>query len=572
MEEKAIKLVKAMAAMQREGTLCDVTLQAEQKTIQAHKVILAGGSPYFTGMFGGSFIETDYKEVTFQEITFTGLKAVVDEIYCKDIDISVEDLVDVLHAAHLFQVENLVDSVSSLMADNVNSDNCFRFLENGHKYQLDQVFEAALQFIPAHFPQVDDKKELYQVSKEDICGILSSDVLCTYFREIDVYNTAKKWLEVQKIKDSELIADVIKNVRFALISPEMLSEIREDDILHANTECQQLIEEARKYHYNVNTQSFYGGNLNKARGLEGIVMFPPEISSGEGRSLEITFETFPDHIPARTKMIPSLEVFPECRSLKMVKVNNFLFVFAVETATKQNFTKRYDAAMDTWLDMSPIPGLPRVQFATAYCPESIFIIGGMEQPIESQEKPRCTNDTYRYSIADDTWTKCDDMPYKYYESAAAHLNGVIYFNGGHFERFAMGSRNLYAFDTKMENWAKKGSMCIERAGHILEAVSDKLYAMGGAYECFEGTMEVYDPVTDRWGFVPCYRLLQETRFSYFGSTSFVHDHKIYIVGGNTPGVIVEFDPDEETLETTEHKIPDGLRHYRCAAMTLPKLF
>ncbi len=42
-----MKLVETLAEMREEGSLCDITLQAEGKAISAHKVVLAAGSPYF---------------------------------------------------------------------------------------------------------------------------------------------------------------------------------------------------------------------------------------------------------------------------------------------------------------------------------------------------------------------------------------------------------------------------------------------------------------------------------------------------------------------------------------------
>ncbi len=590
MEQKAVKLVEALAVMQEEGTLCDITLEAEQKTLQAHKVVLAAGSPYFMAMFNGNFRETESKVITFQEVTFSGLKTVVDDIYSKTVDVPVENIPDVLPAAHLFHMENLLDSISKLMTDNINTDNLFQFLEIAQKYQLEreievisrwmsynvdsdtwfqylelaqkyhmeQAIKGVQEFILDNFQEVCVDKDFYNVCQGEFCGYLSSDLLLTKFQEIDVYNTAKKWLEVNKTKDSKTVTDLMVNVRFALMKPETLSEIIHDDILSANVECQKMIEEAIEYQSNVYMQPFYGENLNKPRGMTGLVMFPS--CSSQYKHHDIQFKPFPARGYYESQMFPISDVVPEYSSINVVNVNNFLFVFGigVESNDYQNFTKRYDAATDTWLDMSPIPRHPMLGVAAVHYGQSIFLIAGLAMDIGEYADKEDTNvdDTYMYSIVNNTWTKCENLPGKYYDSAAAYLNGYIYCNGGIVNNDTASDKH-YAYGVDDEKWLIKNSMCLERSCHALEALNDKLYAMGGAtLQTFDRSVEMYDPLGDQWTCVSCREFIHcEHKLYYSCSTSFMHDSKVYLLGAHDGDLILEFRIDENSegiLEETNY--------------------
>ncbi len=52
---EAEELVAGLLALQQEGLLCDVELQADDQSISAHRAVLAAASEYFKAMFCGNF-------------------------------------------------------------------------------------------------------------------------------------------------------------------------------------------------------------------------------------------------------------------------------------------------------------------------------------------------------------------------------------------------------------------------------------------------------------------------------------------------------------------------------------
>ncbi len=564
MKEQAFKLVETMAAMQQEGTLCDVTLQAEQKTLPAHKTILAGGSPYFLATFNGSFSEADSKVVTFEEVTFSGLKAVVDDIYCKKAEIPMENIHGILSAAHLFQMENLLSSICDSMVDNLSCDNCFYFLECAQKYELKRVIDAVHRFIVDNFLRVVFNEKLYETPKEDFCHYLSQDSLPTEFQEIEVYKAAKKWFTVNKVGNSETVTEVMSNVRFTLIKPDGLSEIMYDGVLFDNNACRDMVRNAMNYQSNINTQPLCHGKLSKPRGNIGLVIVPCNTSNTDDEH-KIHLLKF-DRLSEFKTM--SVCTFPKDSWMSAVNVNNFLFIFGVERNNFQHFTKRYDAATDAWLDLMPIQRQPTFNWVTAHDGQSIFLLGGSARDaVTNQEK--MVNDTYKFSISTNTWMKCENLPRKYDKPSVTHLNGYIYCCGG-LKETEYPSRRLFAFDIKRGKWLIKESMQSARNNHVLEAVGDKLFAIGGIFMSDNSdAIESYDPSENQWTYVNS--SLSGTEC--YDASSVVWEDKIYLFGGLLDLLNLVFDPKTKEVTKERNTIPDGAlpSKYCCALMSIPKL-
>ncbi len=141
------KLVAGLSAQQAQGTLCDIELKAEHQTIPAHKGVLAAATPYFEAMFTGRFDETKAHVVEIKDVTFTGLKNVVQYIYATRIKITTENITDILPAAHLLQMTDLVQECKEWMSAELSDNNCFDFLRLAEKFNIEQRLKLPLLII-----------------------------------------------------------------------------------------------------------------------------------------------------------------------------------------------------------------------------------------------------------------------------------------------------------------------------------------------------------------------------------------------------------------------------------------
>ena len=122
------------------------------------------------------------------------------------------------------------------------------------------------------------------------------------------------------------------------------------------------------------------------------------------------------------------------------------------------------------------------------------------------------------------------------------MNGIIYAVGGG----ADGGIHE-AYDPMSATWTTKTSMLTGRSGTSAGVINGKLYVVGGHYTEYDnyygvplnvgqGTLEVYDPVTDMW-----IRQVPMT-FRRWDSAAAVINNKLYVVGGGYTGALEAFTP------------------------------
>ncbi|XP_030020753.2 protein bric-a-brac 2 isoform X5 [Manduca sexta] len=104
-------------------TLVDVTLAAEGKHLQAHKVVLSACSTYFQSLF----VENPSRHpiVILKDVTFADLRTMVDFMYYGEVNVTEEQLPQVLDTAKLLKIKGLTempDSTSLTRSQGTSAD------------------------------------------------------------------------------------------------------------------------------------------------------------------------------------------------------------------------------------------------------------------------------------------------------------------------------------------------------------------------------------------------------------------------------------------------------------------
>lgn len=121
---------------------CDVLLKindtggGEVRHIRAHKLVLASASPYFRAMFAGGFRENiSCQEVSIDpQISYSVLKSIIEFIYTSEIIIKDYNVQELLVAAKILQIEEIVNSCAVYLCMNIDSSNCFAIEDFAKSY------------------------------------------------------------------------------------------------------------------------------------------------------------------------------------------------------------------------------------------------------------------------------------------------------------------------------------------------------------------------------------------------------------------------------------------------------
>ena len=91
-----MNLVTRFTGLYQSETLVDVTLAAEGKHLQAHKMILSACSDYFHSLFGATPNPYQHPIVILKDVTFEDLQVIVQFMYNGIVNVSSEKLPDIL--------------------------------------------------------------------------------------------------------------------------------------------------------------------------------------------------------------------------------------------------------------------------------------------------------------------------------------------------------------------------------------------------------------------------------------------------------------------------------------------
>ncbi|XP_050683074.1 zinc finger and BTB domain-containing protein 24-like isoform X1 [Leptidea sinapis] len=103
-------------------TLVDVTLAAEGQHLQAHKVVLSACSTYFQALFVDN--PSRHPIVILKDVTFADLRTMVDFMYYGEVNVTEEQLPQVLDTAKLLKIKGLTEmpDSTSLTRQNTSSE------------------------------------------------------------------------------------------------------------------------------------------------------------------------------------------------------------------------------------------------------------------------------------------------------------------------------------------------------------------------------------------------------------------------------------------------------------------
>ena len=122
-------LLYKMSEMRDSQTLTDVTLKVCGKSFDAHRVVLAASSEYFSAMFTTKMQESSQKEIELKDDSLTpaALQIILDFVYKTEINITEENVFEVLGAADHLQMTSAIDKCWEFMSETLVRDKLNKF-------------------------------------------------------------------------------------------------------------------------------------------------------------------------------------------------------------------------------------------------------------------------------------------------------------------------------------------------------------------------------------------------------------------------------------------------------------
>ncbi|XP_063712036.1 germ cell-less protein-like 1 [Symsagittifera roscoffensis] len=182
--------------IQGEGS--DVTIRCLGREWKLHKLYLSQ-SNYFECMFGGRWLESDLNTINIDIpdsfVTESALNIAFGSLYCGEVNIPTGEVVAVLSAASLFQLDGMVELCIKIMHQNINLSTVGLYYNAAQLYGHPKLARKCAKWL---------QRVLMFTQSLDLLQSISIDLMVTIIQstsnffvnqvEMDIYTLLKKWV------------------------------------------------------------------------------------------------------------------------------------------------------------------------------------------------------------------------------------------------------------------------------------------------------------------------------------------------------------------------------------------
>ena len=142
-----------MYKLRQNEEFTDFTLQSGDVHVRCHRNVLAVGCDYFKALFRCGLEESTSVIV---QLTMESeiLTSIVDYMYTDEIELTVDNVDNLVNAGDLLQQDNLKEACENYMLKQVEPANCVGFYKCATLHRLDQLQQKARRLILSEFKTV----------------------------------------------------------------------------------------------------------------------------------------------------------------------------------------------------------------------------------------------------------------------------------------------------------------------------------------------------------------------------------------------------------------------------------
>ena len=117
-----------MNELRQRQELCDIIISVEGHRFHAHKVVLAGCSPYLRAMFTNGMLETEKNMVEIRGIESVTMEWLLEFMYKGMVEITTENVQSLLQGASMLNLASLRNVCCQFLQQHLDAANCLGLL------------------------------------------------------------------------------------------------------------------------------------------------------------------------------------------------------------------------------------------------------------------------------------------------------------------------------------------------------------------------------------------------------------------------------------------------------------
>lgn len=340
----------ALRNMQQQGDLCDAILVLDTgEQISVHKCVLAACSAYFKAMFTNGLAESNQKRVPIREMEFDVLSSVVAFCYCAEISIPGSNVLPLLIASDLLQIDSLFRECSEYLESQVHPGSVLSLRAYARRHRCWRLYRLCSEFVFHNFKQVAEREEFLDLPADELRELIAEDELRVSSEE-DVYTAVHRWVYHDLKRRRSWFAELMSHVRLAFVSTDFLTNsVEQEQLIQDEKDCHLFLAEAHLYKSSPEKR----GQLKrsprarprKLSGLQEVILVAGGMSGRDG-------------------VVPTLE--------------------------------QYDARADTWTTLAEL-SRPRYALAACFHDGNLYVSGGYCETLGFMNMLEC------FSMRENKW-------------------------------------------------------------------------------------------------------------------------------------------------------------------------
>ena len=210
-----------------------------QKSIPAHKFVLAISSPVFYAMFYGEMAETA-STIELPDCDYESLLELFRYLYSDEVNLTGSNVMQVLYLANKYLVPSLADKCTEYLREHLEASNVFSILPQAQKFEDKDLEERCWSVIESHTGEAVTSDDFVTLERSIVESVVKRERLTV--KEVDLFKAVDRWAskEVERqgltpngeFKRKILGEEIVKSVRFPLMSQkEFASVVFDLDIL-----------------------------------------------------------------------------------------------------------------------------------------------------------------------------------------------------------------------------------------------------------------------------------------------------------------------------------------------------
>lgn len=210
-DRHARNILVALNSNRHNTYLCDGLVVIGQDKINIQKAVLSAASHYFRLHFSyegvdGSFrSEVDLTSLDIRKETF---ETILDYIYTSEIQLSEENIQDILQAADVLLLGDLKDICCEYLEGCISPDNCLGIMDFASRFTCPWLHLKVSQYVDENFRYIFKTEEFMKLDEKALTDLLSRSTLAA--SETMILESIHLWYEFNRSERQDKVNDILE--------------------------------------------------------------------------------------------------------------------------------------------------------------------------------------------------------------------------------------------------------------------------------------------------------------------------------------------------------------------------